>query len=220
MTKQIELSKIDRGTNIREEKDDEILELTQSIRQNGLLNPLTVVKKGARYEVVAGHRRFKALQILREPYVECNVLEYYPTEKEILCIQLQENCCRRNMSAWEYADLFRKLQSQGMTGIQISALCGKSQAWVSSQLMAAKCLEIHGDLNAMTKKMTLHDVRKKYGNISDRTRKHKAGNALTVDRTGNLFMVRVNDKKAEKELISFLEKLKEKYQKEVSKWQN
>ena len=213
MTRQIELTKLSRGTNIREENDNEIMELIQSIRQNGLLNPLTVIRKGMMYEVVAGHRRLKALQILNEPFVECNVLDYVPSEKELLCIQLQENCCRKNMSAWEYADLFEKLQAKGMTYKSIASLCGKTESWVSMQVSAAKTIEVHGELNAVTKKMSVHDVKKKFGSISMRARNKMHGDAVIVNKTGNLFLVRVNDKDADMELMSFLKGLKEKYKK-------
>ena len=46
-------------------KDDSLMELVHSIKENGLLNPLIVRKKdNGRYEMISGHRRKAALEIL------------------------------------------------------------------------------------------------------------------------------------------------------------
>lgn len=213
MTKQIPIEKIDRGTNIREEQDGEIVELAESIKQNGLLNPITVVQKGSRFVVVAGHRRFLALKILCEPWVECNVLDYEPSERELLCIQLQENCCRKNMSAWEYADLFKKLMARGMKTRDLARICGKSEAWVSMQIMADRLLEQKENVTEETKKMSVHQVRKMYGSINSgvKNRKPKEKQAVILTHNSNVYSVRVNNKEAEKELVEILEKFKAKW---------
>jgi ParB/RepB/Spo0J family partition protein len=214
MTKQIQIEKLVRGTNIREEEDTEVMELAESIRTNGLLNPLTVVRRGSKYAVVAGHRRFLALQILQEPWVECNVLEYEPTEKDILCIQLQENCCRKNMSAWEFVDLFKRLEKQGMTQYQIAQMCGKSQPWVNMQYAAAATLERCGEVNADTKKLTAARIRNIYGKVrvtDDRTRT-EVPHGVHIQKKGSLFSIRCISKEAEKELVAFLEGFRKKYQ--------
>ena len=215
MTKQIPIQLIRRGTNIREEEDMEIMELAESIKQNGLLNPITVIRKEHHYEVAAGHRRFLALKILQEPWVECNVLDYQPSEKELLCIQLQENCCRKNMSAWEYADLFKKLLAKGMKGKDIARLCGKSEAWVSLQFMADRCLEKNGDLTEESKKMTVAEVRKKYGSIAGKHKPYRAKQAVVITHNSNVYSIRVNTKEAELALQELLKTFTEKYQKEL-----
>ena len=214
MTKQIQIEKIDRGSNIREEEDREIMELAESIKQNGLLNPITVVRKGARYEVVAGHRRFLALKILQEPWVECNILEYEPNETELLCIQLQENCCRKNMSAWEYADLFKKLIAKGKTQKQIARMCGKSEVWVNNQFAAAATLERYDDITQDTKSMSVAAIRNKYGKISVKGKDRKPyiqTKPVIITKNNHCYTIRVNDKEAEKELINFLKKFRERW---------
>ncbi len=65
MLKEIEVEKIESGKNIRNEHDDEIIELMQSIEKQGLINPILVQKKDkGKYEVIAGHRRFEAVKRL------------------------------------------------------------------------------------------------------------------------------------------------------------
>jgi ParB/RepB/Spo0J family partition protein len=213
MIKTLELNRLDRGTNIREENDREIMELADSIRQNGLINPLTVVKTGNRYKVVAGHRRFKALQFLNEPWVECNVLDYEPSETELLTIQLQENVCRKNMSAWELVDLFDKMQRKGMTREQIAKICGKTVSWISLQYSAEKCLERHGDINEATKRLTFSQIKRKYGHTGKTVCAKKPLKTVSYYLDVNTYYVRIRNKDAKAEF--------EKYMKEfVEKWQN
>jgi len=59
---------------MRSELDrDSLFELADNIKQNGLINPITVRPKGDMYEVVAGHRRFSACKIAGKIQIECVV---------------------------------------------------------------------------------------------------------------------------------------------------
>lgn len=61
---------------MRTEQDrDALFELADNIKQNGLINPITVRPKGVRYEVVAGHRRLNACKIAGKIKIECVVRE-------------------------------------------------------------------------------------------------------------------------------------------------
>ena len=215
MIRNIETNKIVSGTNIREENDNEIMELADSIRRRGLLNPITVRKKGDKYRVIAGHRRFLAMQVLHEPWIECNVLEYEPTEKEILCIQLQENCCRKDMSAWEYVDIFEKLKAQGMTNKEIAFMCGRSEAWVTNQFQAAYTLEKNNAVTEQTKKMSCAAVRKEFHGFAVRTTKGRKERGVTfhVNEATLTYTVTVSNEKARPEFEKFMKEF-------VKKWQN
>ena len=106
MVKVLEVSQIEQGKNIRNERDSEILELAESIDRQGLLNPITVqMGKRGRYVVIAGHRRFEAVKRLGLPHIECNVVNDL-NEKEIILAQIAENCQRKQMSAAELVDTF------------------------------------------------------------------------------------------------------------------
>lgn len=215
MIKAIEISKINRGTNIREENDGEIMELVNSIRTNGLLNPITVVRKGEKFSVVAGHRRFLAMQLLREPFVDCNILDHVPDKKELLCIQLQENCCRKDMSAWELVDLFEQLRKEGMSQEKIGVMCGKSQSWVSVQYSAAKALEKHGNVTKETKKWSVARVRKEYGSLTSETyESHRKQQTVVCYRTGtnsNSYKVIIRNLAAQKEFEAYMKEFQKKW---------
>ena len=211
MLKIIDVAKIKPGRNIRVEYDNEVRELAQSINKNGLLNPITVERSaGGFYEVVAGHRRFQALKILNEPFIECNVLENTPTEKERLSIQLQENACRKDMSAFEYVELFDKLRATGMTQEQIARLCGKSQGWVATQYQAKKRLEEmaeNGDLSYEDMKMTATRALKKYNDkVAERDR------IVRFTHSPHNFRIQVYNMDAERELLEYITEWRKKWQ--------
>ena len=54
--------------------DDDMFELTESIRKNGLISPLIVRKKGDRYELISGHRRKHACELLGHSEIACSRL--------------------------------------------------------------------------------------------------------------------------------------------------
>lgn len=186
-----------------------------SIDRNGLLNPITVEKTAdGFYEVVAGHRRFQAIKLLNEPCVECNVLEYSMSEKERLTLQLQENTCRKNMSAFEYVELFDALQKKGMTRERIAALCGKSQPWVSMQYTAKKRLEeMAGD-----GKLTEEDMKMSYASVMKKYKEKTVAKAsekprfLRFSHSLHNFRIQVYNTEAERELLEFITEWRKKWQ--------
>ena len=141
MLKVLEVSQIEQGKNIRNERDSEILELAESIDRQGLLNPITVqMGKHGRYVVIAGHRRLEAIKRLGLPHVECNVLDDL-NEKEVILAQIAENCQRKQMSASELVDTFEDLKERfRMNQAAIAKQFGKSDTWVSNQYQAVRLL--------------------------------------------------------------------------------
>lgn len=212
MFKIIDIRKIRPGKNIRVEYDNEIRELAASIDKNGLLNPITVEKTAdGFYEVVAGHRRFQAVKLLNEPFVECSVLEDGLNEKERLMLQLQENTCRRDMSAFEYVELFDGLHRKGMTQERIAALCGKSQAWVSQQYMAKKRLEEIAENGELTEE----DMKLSYARAMKKYKEKKAAGKprfLRISHTLHNFRIQVYNTEAERELLEFIMEWRKKWQ--------
>lgn len=147
MLKVLEVSKIIPVKNIRNEHDNEISELADSINRQGLINPITVMPvSGGKYRIIAGHRRFEAVKRLGFSHIECQVLDSL-SEKDIVLTQIAENVQRKNMSAQELVDVFEDLKSRfNIKHKAIARLFGKSEAWVSNQYEAIKILEAtYGD---------------------------------------------------------------------------
>lgn len=85
----IKLSDIDSFKNhpFRVENDDSINELSNSIKENGLIDPVIVRKKdNNRYELISGHRRKLALELNGEQEVEANIKELNDDEATILMV--------------------------------------------------------------------------------------------------------------------------------------
>ncbi len=82
----IKLNLIDNFKNhpFKVENNDSLKELAKSIKQNGLLNPVIVRKKGAsRYEMISGHRRKTAMELLGIEEVDAIVKELTDDEAVI-----------------------------------------------------------------------------------------------------------------------------------------
>jgi ParB family chromosome partitioning protein len=92
-----------------EEDETTIKNLAESIKANGLVNPLTVQKTvDGKYEILAGQRRFLALKELNIKTVTCKVVEDLTNEQAEL-ISFVENVQRNKMSQQDKAYIFNKL---------------------------------------------------------------------------------------------------------------
>ena len=88
-------------------EEDALLELADSIKQFGVLQPLIVQKRKDYYEIIAGERRWRAAKLAGVKEVPVIVKEY--TDQEILEISLIENIQRENLNPIEEAMAFKKL---------------------------------------------------------------------------------------------------------------
>jgi ParB family chromosome partitioning protein len=113
--------------------DEEDLEqLADSMRRHGLLQPLLVRPSGEeRYEIVAGERRWRAAQRAGLDAVPVLVREL--GERETLEIALVENVQRKDLTALEEADGYRRLIDEfGHTQDEIATTLGKSRSHVAN----------------------------------------------------------------------------------------
>ncbi len=113
---------------------DGMAELADSIRVHGILQPLTVRRKGGgRYELIAGERRLRAAMICGLTEVPCLVMD---VDRENSCLlSLIENLQRRDLDFWEEAKaLERLIQVYGLSQEEAAAKVGKSQSAVANKL--------------------------------------------------------------------------------------
>lgn len=118
----------------RTDFDEEGLEgLADSIRRNGLLQPLVVRPAGSGWEIVAGERRFRALRRLGWEKVPVVVREL--TDDQMLVLALVENLQRENLSPLEEAVGYRQLiDGFGLTQQEVAARVGKDRSTVANTL--------------------------------------------------------------------------------------
>lgn len=208
MLKEIEVEKIVSGKNIRNEHDDEIIELMQSIEKQGLLNPILVQKNSkGMYEVIAGHRRFEAVKRLRLPFIECNIVDDL-SEREVYAAQIAENVQRKNMSAFELVEVFENMKARfNMNGKQLAKMFGKTETWVSNQYQAVRLInQQYGDSG-----VPAAERNKTAGQIKNDVKKAMNGNieiilckGMKVKVTGHTYTVFCSDNKTENELRKFI----------------
>jgi len=115
-----------------------IQELSRSIAQNGLLQPVTVRRlPGDRYELIAGERRTMAFRSLGEEYIPGIVEEYTGGQSAVMA--LVENLQRKNLNYFEEAvGIATLMEELGLSQMQVSQKLGKAQSTVANKLRLLK----------------------------------------------------------------------------------
>lgn len=112
---------------------ESLVDLVDSIREHGILEPLVVAKTPAGYQIVAGERRWRAAKIIGLKTVPSVVKETTP--QGMLEMAIVENVQRTDLNPLERARAFQRLIDEfGLGTSDISQRIGKSQAYVSNSL--------------------------------------------------------------------------------------
>lgn len=117
---------------------DELLALSQSIRENGLLQPMSVRRiEGGNYELIAGERRLRACKLAglqTVPVVLCNV-----DDRESAVLAMIENLQRQDLNFFEEAQgIALLMQEHNFTLEQAAVKLGKAKSTVSNKLRLLK----------------------------------------------------------------------------------
>lgn len=131
----ISIALIDRNPNQPRKNFDEkaLKELAQSIKTNGVIQPIIVTKKGDRYIIIAGERRWRASQLAGLKTVPCIVRNY--TDREICEIAIIENLQREDLNPIESARAIKQLiETFDLTQELVADRIGKSRPAVANTL--------------------------------------------------------------------------------------
>ncbi|MBR1584874.1 MAG: ParB/RepB/Spo0J family partition protein [Clostridia bacterium] len=120
----------------REFDDYALLALASSIRQHGLLQPITVRARDNGYEIIMGERRFRACCLLGFTHIDAFILP--ATEGESALLALIENLQRENLHYFEEAEAYASLTAQGMTQETIARRLGKSASGIANKIRLLK----------------------------------------------------------------------------------
>lgn len=113
--------------------EEALQDLSASIKTHGIVQPLIVVKKGERYLIVAGERRFRAARMAGLETVPVLISDF--DEAEMHEVSLIENIQRENLNPMEEASAIRFLMQQhDMTQEEVSERLGKSRPAVANSL--------------------------------------------------------------------------------------
>lgn len=145
----IPLSQIRETGNVRQEYDAAgIAELAESIKNNGLLNPLTVKPGQAdengnkTYELIAGHRRLRAYQLLCENGDDFSMIECCVRPGKKIVLQMIENIQRQDITPREKEEAVKAMLAEGYTQSDIARELSKPIAWVSDIVAGTKVREV------------------------------------------------------------------------------
>jgi ParB family chromosome partitioning protein len=120
--------------------DERLSELTQSIRSNGVIQPIVARKIGDRFQIIAGERRWRAARragLVRVPVVVREVAA--GQERSLLEMALIENIQRENLNPIDEASAYRRLSDEfNLTQDGIAEAVGKDRATVANVLRLLK----------------------------------------------------------------------------------
>lgn len=118
-------------------EEDSLLELADSIKQFGVLQPLLVQQKDGYFEIIAGERRWRAAKMAGIKEVPVIVREY--TDKEVVEIALIENIQRENLNPIEEAMAYKRLMKEfHMKQDEIAERVAKSRTAVTNSIRLLK----------------------------------------------------------------------------------
>ena len=146
-TQKISLSQIIETGNVREDYRD-IEELAQSIKDNGLMQPIVVKRSGLtsegipQFELVAGNRRKRALEYLCSKGDDFSMVDAVIITGDKLTLQLIENIQRSDLTSAERENGVFEMLNTGLSQREIAAKLAKSEQWVSRHLAAHKTRQI------------------------------------------------------------------------------
>jgi ParB/RepB/Spo0J family partition protein len=124
-----------------------LIELAESIRRNGLLQPIAIRKNGHGYIIIAGERRYRAVCSLGWEEIDCIV--YEGSEKDAKELQLVENINRADLNPMEVAEAYQEFLNSGYSLDGLSQVTGKTKNIISWQL---NVLKTKPEIQAMLRK--------------------------------------------------------------------
>lgn len=117
--------------------EEALEELSQSIKEHGIIQPITVRKRGENFELVAGERRWRAARMASFESVPCNVIEI--TDTESAEIALLENLQREDLNFIEEAEAYYNLiNDHKFTQDELAKRMGKKQSTIANKLRLLK----------------------------------------------------------------------------------
>ena len=129
----------------KEFRREHLVELVESIRERGIIQPLIVRKVDGRYELIAGERRWRAATELQLKEAPAIIRE--ASDREVLELALIENLQREDLNAIEEASAYERLHRDfNMTQEEIAKRVGKSRASVAN---AMRLLDLDAEVQSL-----------------------------------------------------------------------
>jgi ParB family chromosome partitioning protein len=118
-------------------KEKDLLELSESIKENGVIQPLLVIEKEGMFEIVAGERRFRASKLAGLTKVP--VIVKRATKKDVLVMSIIENVQRSDLNCVEEALAYFQLMNEfELTQEEVAKKIGKERSTIANFLRILK----------------------------------------------------------------------------------
>ena len=132
--------------------DKSLKELSDSIKENGVFQPIIVRKSVNGYEIIAGERRYRASKLAKKKTIPAIIRKF--DEIQMMEVAVLENLQREDLTPLEEAQAYEMLQKNlGLTQEEVSKRMGKSRPYIANYLRLltlpskTKRLLQHGDLS-------------------------------------------------------------------------
>ncbi len=117
--------------------EDALVELAESIKLHGIIQPIVVQKKGDRYEIIAGERRWRASRLAKLKEVPVVIKDY--SDDEIFEIALIENLQRQDLNPIEEAQAYQRLiEEHNLKQDEVAEKVSKSRVAIANSLRLLK----------------------------------------------------------------------------------
>lgn len=131
----IDITKIQANPNQPRQQfsEAELLELAESIKEHGLIQPVVVRKLGDVYEIIAGERRYRASKLLKFTKLPVIIKDF--DDRTALEVSIIENIQRENLNPIDEANAYKRLANEfGLSQEEIAKRVSKGRASVSNTL--------------------------------------------------------------------------------------
>ena len=130
---EIKLIQANKDQPRREFKEESLLELSKSIKENGIIQPIIIRKKGRKYELIAGERRLRAAEMAGLKSVPSIVKDI--DDGKSAKFALIENIQREDLNPIEEAKAYRSIMDKyNISQEELSKEVGKSRSYISNTL--------------------------------------------------------------------------------------
>ncbi|MBQ8170892.1 MAG: ParB/RepB/Spo0J family partition protein [Oscillospiraceae bacterium] len=180
-----------------------IYSLSQSIKENGIIQPICVRKSGALYEIISGERRCRASKLAGLSEVPCIIMEINDEKSAVLA--LIENIQRSDLSFFEEALAINELISvYGLTQQEAAIRLGKAQSTIANKLRLLRFTDAERNIlacNNIPERQARALIR-----IDDPSQRIKMLNEvirrkLNLDQTERLVNDLLTEKKSDKKIV-------------------
>ena len=170
----------------RQEYDqDKIQALAESIKSDGLIQPIVVSQTGTRPVIIAGHRRYKAYELLGEKTIPCIVDVKRRDHSDFTKLALIENLQREGLNSLEIAKGLKELQDEAnVSQRELARITGYNEGHVSKYLNVYEKVKNDKERQTKLKELGIFKAYNYYCNVNKRkrvSRTEKEQNAVIFD---------------------------------------